>query len=116
MGREPRAQDAGAQRVRQDHPRDRGCVHEDPRVIPDLVARPQARDSQPHEEEAGLRLSGPLLFHPATPPTEQASRRPAHRRCARFWPPRAERKPPPPFLPPPPPSSLPFPVQESPRR
>merc|ERR1712118_406627 len=49
-------EDAGPERVRQDHPGDRGCVHEDSREFADVVARPQARDLQSHEEEADLRL------------------------------------------------------------
>merc|ERR1712118_243648 len=35
---------------------DRGCVHEDFGEFADIAARAQARDRQPHEEEADVRL------------------------------------------------------------
>ncbi len=46
-----------AQRVRQDDRRDRGGVHEDPRVLTDATQRAQARDCEPCEEEADFLVS-----------------------------------------------------------
>ena len=56
--RQPGAQDRVAQRVRQDDPGDGGGVRQDYGEQPDAAARAQARERQPHEEEAGVQLIG----------------------------------------------------------